>query len=247
MNLSGKAILIAGGSGAIGAAVVRACAGAGARVALTWFAHREPAQALQRQFPDALAVQADGRSPQACMDAVRAAVDRFGRLDGFVHCIGVTGDSLFVQHKEEAWEEMLRVNLLSAVSFCRAAARPMIVQRAGAIVAVSSIAARVPSTGQAAYAATKGATESLVRALAVELGPKGVRANAIAPGRIESPMTASIHQREAGRLLDRIPLRRYGTPQDTAGLAVFLLSDAAAYLTGQVIAVDGGLSLAAKA
>ncbi|HRU06932.1 MAG TPA: SDR family NAD(P)-dependent oxidoreductase, partial [Candidatus Brocadiia bacterium] len=203
MNLNGKAVLVAGGSGAIGAAVVQACAAAGARVAFTWFSREDAAQTLRRQLPDALAVQADGRSPQSCQDAVRAAADRFGRLDGFVHCIGVTGDSLFVRQKEEAWEDLLRVNLLSAVSFCRAAARPMLVQRSGSIVAVTSIAASVPSTGQAAYAATKGAMESLVRALAVEFGPKGIRANAIAPGRIESPMTAALHQREAGRLLDR--------------------------------------------
>ncbi len=220
--------LVTGASGAIGTAV--ACAFAGAGYALGLVYHRNEAGAREA----ARLAEAQGRSsgmqvapelfpcdvrdPKQCGEVVEQTVQRFGRLDVLVNCAGITRDELFVKSRDEDWRELINVNLLGAAAFARAALRVMMRSRSGCIVNVSSIAARVPAPGQAAYAASKGALEALTRALAVETGPKGIRVNAVAPGRIVSPMTEAVHRQEQDRLLERIPLRRYGTPDEVADL-----------------------------
>lgn len=250
MDLKGKRILVTGASGAIGGAIALACGNGGAHVALVAFERLAEAEkraaAIWEMGAKAVVLEGDLRDGGACERVTHEVVERLGGLEGLVNCAGVTRDRLFVRLDDESWRDMVETNLTAALHMSQSAARAMMRRRTGSIVNVSSVAAQVPGPGQAGYAATKGGLEALTRALAVELGPRGVRANAIAPGRIESPMTEEVHAKEGDRLLDRIPLRRYGKPEDVAHLAVFLLSDRAAYLTGQVLTLDGGLSLAAK-
>lgn len=250
MDLKGKRILVTGASGAVGGAVALACGKAGASVALVAFQRLAEAErraaAVWEMGAKAIALEGDLRVEADCERVTLETVERLGGLEGLVNCAGVTRDRLFVRLEESDWRDMVETNLTASLLMCQQAARVMMRRRAGSIVNVSSVAAQVPGRGQAGYAATKGAVDALTRALAVEFGPKGVRANAISPGRIESPMTEQVQAREGDRLLDRIPLRRYGLPEDVAHLAVFLLSDHASYLTGQVLTLDGGLSLAAK-
>ena len=250
MRFEGKVALIAGGSGDIGSAVCRRFVSEGASVLLTYHDRRREAESLVgelREIHGAVhAFPVDARDHASADEGVDHTLELFGKLDTLVNCIGITRDTLLLRTRDEDWAEIAETNLTATFRFSRAAAKPMVRQRWGRIVNISSVAVLAPAPGQASYAASKSGVEGLTRALAVELGPKGVTVNAVAPGRIVSRMTQELHRKEGDRLLSRIPLRRYGEPEQVASVVAFLASEDAAYVTGQVIVTDGGLSLAAK-
>ena len=233
IRLEGRAALCSGGGGGIGRAVGEALLAAGARVA-----------SLDREGhpgPDgALSIGCDLTRP----DEVRLAVDRvvasFGRLDLLVHCAGITRDGSLLRLTDDDWRAVLATNLDSAFYLLRAAGPALRAAGAGSVVLVSSINGARGKAGQANYAASKAGLDALARTAARELGRHGVRVNAVAPGWIETPLTASLPAELRQRALDETALQRLGQPADVAGVVLFLCSDLARHVTGQVLRVDGG-------
>jgi 3-oxoacyl-[acyl-carrier protein] reductase len=252
MRLQGKVALVTGGSRGIGRAIVKAFAAEGAKVAVVYRGSKEAADALvtevQQSGGTAIALQADVSDPAAAQHCVEHIEKELGPVDILVNNAGVIHDDLFVRMEPEHWQTVLQTNLGGTCNFCRAVAYPMMKRRSGRIINVSSIAAEHVNLGQTNYAASKGAINSFTRALAVELASRGVTVNAIAPGFIETDMSAAIRNK-AGDLIEKkmIPMKRIGKPEDVAHVAVFLASSESAYVTGQVLTVDGGLSLGAVA
>ncbi len=249
MKLKDQVALVTGGSRGIGRAIVLAFAAEGARVAFVYRGSGAAAESLVAEVAGqggvALALQADVRDGAAAERCVEHVEEEWGRLDVLVNNAGVVRDELFVQMGPEAWQEVVDTNLGGTYQFCRAVAFPFMRRRRGRIINVSSVAAERAGPGQANYAASKGAINAFTRALAVELASRNVTVNAIAPGLIETDMSAAVLARAGDRVTKAIPLRRLGRPEDVARLAVFLASADAGYITGQVLTVDGGLSLGA--
>lgn len=240
--------LVTGASRGIGRAIaLRLAAQHGAKIFLIYRSQQEAAQAVADEIA-ALGGEAqlhcadlsDAAAADAC---VQACIDRFGRIDVLVNNAGVTADGLLLQMSDEDWLRVIQTNLESVFRLCRAAARPMLMQRHGRIINLSSVSARRPNRGQANYAASKAGIEGFTRALAVELASKKITVNAVAPGIIETEMSARIRGAADKELKAAIPMRRYGQPDEVAALVSFLAAEESAYITGQVIGVDGGIGL----
>lgn len=245
MNLQGKAGIVTGASRGIGRAIAVEFAERGADVALVGRdrAALDETAALAREkragakVPVLLADVTDAAAVDA---AVASAVETLGRLDFAVANAGQTLDALLVRIKPEALDRLMAVNLQSAFYLCNAVSRPMMRQRSGSIVLISSVVGLAGNAGQAAYAATKAGLLGLAKSLAKELGSRNVRVNAVAPGLIETAMTADMPEAARTHFLQNTPLGRSGTPEDVSGVVAFLCSDSAGYVTGQTIVVDGG-------
>jgi 3-oxoacyl-[acyl-carrier protein] reductase len=249
MRLQGKVAIVTGGSRGIGRAIVLAFAKEGARVAVVYKGSQEAAESLVKEVTDgggvAKAYQCDVADVGSVDACVKRVEEELGGVDVLVNNAGVIHDGLFVQLEPEHWNKVIQTNLGGTYNFCRAVTYPMMRKRSGRIINVSSVAATHVNPGQANYAASKGAINSFTRALAVEIAKRGVTVNAIAPGFIETDMSAAVRNK-AGDLIEKmIPMKRVGSPEDVAKVAVFLASADSAYVTGQVITVDGGLSLGA--
>jgi 3-oxoacyl-[acyl-carrier protein] reductase len=252
MRLKEQIALVTGGSRGIGRAIVTAFASEGAKVAFVYRAGKEAADSLVAEVTAAggaiLPLQADVTKPeeaQRCVDAVEKTWG--GPVNILVNNAGIIRDDLFVRLEPEAWNLVLGTNLGGTYNFTRAVAYSMMRQRKGRIINISSIAAEHCNPGQTNYAASKGAINAFTRALAVELASRGVTVNAIAPGFIETDMSEAVRNKAGDLIKKMIPMRRLGQPQDIARAAVFLAGEEAGYLTGQVLTVDGGLSLGAAA
>jgi 3-oxoacyl-[acyl-carrier protein] reductase len=240
-----KVAIITGGSRGIGRAIAIDLASTGSNLVLVGrdrAALDETGTEVARACADARThiVIGDVAEPQTSEDAVRQAVERFGRVDYAIANAGQTLDQLIVRLKTPDIQRTLNVNLVSAFALCGAVARPMMKQRSGSIVLISSIVGLTGNAGQAAYAAAKAGLIALAKSVAKELGSRNVRVNAVAPGFIETAMTASLPPELKTRFLERVPLGRMGTPEDISGAVTFLCSDAARYITGQTLVVDGG-------
>jgi 3-oxoacyl-[acyl-carrier protein] reductase len=245
IDLRGQTALVTGARRGLGQAIAVALARAGARVAINDIADgAHEAQAVAEQIRgdggQALVVAADITDPAQVQAMVEAVLAQAGGLDILINNAGITRDSLLVRMSDDDWRQVIDINLGGAFRCTRAVARHML-KHGGAIVNVSSVVGVMGNAGQANYAASKAGLIGLTKSCARELGPRGVRVNAIAPGFIESAMTQALPPEARARWLSQIPLGRAGTPQEVAAVTVFLASPAAAYVTGQVLCIDGGM------
>jgi 3-oxoacyl-[acyl-carrier protein] reductase len=245
MSLQGKVALVTGGSRGIGEAIVRHLADAGAAVTLcsrTPEAAEKSAALVTARGGQALAVAADVGRPGEADRVVEACLGRFSRLDILVNNAGITRDGLVLRMKDEDWDAVMAVNLSGAFHCARAALRPMLKQKQGGrVISIGSVVASMGNIGQANYVAAKAGLAGLTKALAREVAPRGVTVNCVAPGFIETDMTAGLPDSVKETFRGQIPLGRFGTAEEVAALVGFLASEGAAYITGQVIHVNGGL------
>lgn len=247
MSLTGKIALVTGGSRGIGRAICLELARQGANVAVNYAGNSAAAQetvaACEALGVQAIAIQANVADPQACQDMVKTVLDTFGRIDILVNNAGITRDGLLMTMKEDAWDQVLDTNLKGAFLTMKAVARTMMKQRYGRIVNLSSVVGLHGNAGQVNYAASKAGVIGMTKSLAKELASRGVTVNAVAPGFIDTDMTAALPQAARDALLSTIPTQRLGAAEEVAQAVAFLASDQAAYITGQVLAVDGGMSM----
>ena len=244
--LAGKTALITGATRGIGRAIALRFAAEGADVAFTYRSQHEAAQSLVSEL-EALGVRAKAYTSDAAsfVDAHKVVEDvkeTFGRIDVLVNNAGITKDGLMMRMDEAQWDAVIDTNLKSAFNFIQACTPTMARQRSGSIISMSSVVGVSGNAGQCNYSASKAGLIGLTKSMAKEMGPRGIRANCIAPGFIATDMTGALPENVRQEWEKQIPLRRGGTPEDVAGVAVFLASDLAGYVTGQVVNCCGGMN-----
>ncbi len=247
VSIAGRVAIVTGGARGLGQSICVALAGAGATVVVNGRpGGTDPGKtlaAIQETEGRGHAVIADVAEPEDAEALVRETMDRFGRLDILVNNAGVSEDALLIEMSREAWDRVFIVNVRSAFNCIKAAAPQMIEARMGSIVNISSVVAELGNIGASNYAASKGALNSLTRSAAAELARFGVRVNAIAPGVVETELMTKALARRRDTLSKRIPLKRFARPEEIARAVLFLASDGASYITGEIIRVAGGLGL----
>ena len=247
MSLQGKCALVTGGSRGIGRAVCLELARQGARVAVNYAgnaaAAQETVEACRALGAEAFAIQADVAGAAESEAMVKEVLARFGRLDILVNNAGVTRDGLMLTMKEADWDAVLDTNLKGAFHCMKAVYRPMMKQKYGRIVNLSSIVGLRGNAGQANYAASKAGLTGLTKSLAKELAARNVTVNAVAPGFIDTDMTAALPEKAREAMLSTIPMGRLGQAEDVARAVAFFAGEGAGYVTGQVLCVDGGMAV----
>jgi len=243
INLSGKIALVTGASRGIGAAIAGELAGCGAAVIAAARGENAAgtAAAITTAGGRAEAVSLDVTQPDNVDAVVAAALAKHGRIDILVNNAGIARDQLMLRMKRQDWDAVLEANLTAAYNCSQAVLRSMIKQRGGRIINISSVVGQMGNAGQVNYAASKAGLIGMAKALAREVASRGITVNVIAPGLIETDMTKAISEGSSEKWAAQIPLGRLGTPQDVAWAVCFLASDEAAYITGQVVAVNGGM------
>jgi 3-oxoacyl-[acyl-carrier protein] reductase len=246
LSLEGRVALVTGAGRGIGKAVAQTLAAAGAQVALlsrTETNAQEVAHAIETAGGRALAFGGDVADPSTVETVIEQTLKHWERLDIVVNNAGITRDTLLLRMKDEDWDAVLQTNLKGAFLCSRAALKPMMRQRWGRIVNISSVVGLTGNAGQANYAASKAALIAFTKSVALEMGSRGITCNAVAPGLIETDMTQAMPPQAREYALQRIPVGRFGTPEDIAYGVLYLCSDYAAYITGQVFVIDGGLTV----
>ena len=247
MLLEGKVAVVTGGGRGIGAAIVRRLAQEGAAVVFCDISLDDETERLTREVTEAggkvRALTADVRKYEDAERVVKTAQEELGRVDILINNAGVIRDTLVLTMSAEDWDLVLSVNLTGVYNFSKVAALVMLRQRSGKIINLSSVAGASGGRGQANYAASKGGINSFTRALALELGKRNITVNAVAPGVVTTSLSKTVRTLTKDAIKKMIPLRRYAEPQEIAEVVLFLASPAADYITGQVITVDGGLSI----
>jgi 3-oxoacyl-[acyl-carrier protein] reductase len=247
MELAGQVAVVTGGSRGIGRAIAQTLAAMQAHVIVNYIAHQDAAEETRHSIEtiggEATICGFDVADALGTARAFDAILDDRGRIDILVNNAGVTRDTLVLRMKEEDWQQVLQVNLSGMYHCSKAAIRPMIRQRYGRIINITSIVGIIGNAGQVNYAAAKAGAIGLTKALAREVASRGITVNAVAPGFIETEMTQGLSAQAKADLVRQIPLGRWGTPQDVADCVSFLVSSRASYITGQVIQVNGGLSM----
>ncbi len=247
MAFTDKVAVVTGGSRGIGRAIALRLAAGGAKVVVNYrgneAAANEVVAQIKAQGGEAIAVQADVSQVEEAEALIEAARKAFGRVDILVNNAGTTRDTLIMRMSEEDWDVVLDTNLKGAFNCIKAAARPMMRQRYGRIVNITSVSGLAGNPGQANYASAKAGLIGLTKTVAKELGSRNITCNAVAPGYVPTDLTASLPPELVQQAVERSPLGRAGTPEDIAAAVAFLVSDEAGFITGQVLAVDGGLAL----
>ncbi len=244
--LIGKTALITGASKGIGRGIALKLAQSGANIAFTYLSSVEKGLALVQELEaegiKAKGYQSDASDFKASEDLIQSVLNDFGSLDIVVNNAGITKDNLLMRMTEEHFNEVIRINLNSVFNITKACQRPMLKQRKGSIINITSVVGIKGNAGQANYAASKAGIIGFTKSVALELGSRNIRCNAIAPGFIETEMTDALPPETVKQWRESIPLKRGGTPEDVANAVLFLASDLSAYITGQVISVDGGMN-----
>jgi len=240
--LEGKVAIITGASRGIGKGIAQKFVEQGAKVAFSYLSSEEKAKALEAELGNgSKGFKSDASDFNQAQELVDAVVAEFGTVDIVVNNAGITRDNLLMRMDEEAWDEVMTVNLKSCFNLTKAVMRTMLKARSGSIINMSSVVGVSGNAGQANYSASKAGILGLTKSVAQELGSRSIRCNAIAPGFIETEMTGALDEKMVEEWRAAIPLKRGGTPADVANLTLFLASDMSAYITGQVINVDGGM------
>jgi 3-oxoacyl-[acyl-carrier protein] reductase len=244
-DFEGKVVLVTGGSRGIGRACAEAFGQRGATVVLSYAGNEaaaaEAVKSVEAAGGKAKAVRFDVADPKACAEAVDSVVKEHGRLDVLVNNAGVAIDGLVMRIKDEDWDKQLATNLKGAFALIRAASRPMMKQRSGAIVNLTSVVGEMGNAGQAAYASSKAGLIGLTKSVARELASRNIRVNAVSPGFIDTDMTSKIPPETRAKMVEVVPLARLGAAREVAQAVAFLASDAASYITGEVLKVNGGM------
>jgi 3-oxoacyl-[acyl-carrier protein] reductase len=247
MNLKDRVALVTGGSRGIGRAIVVKLAEAGAKVAFVYHSNQAAADGLITELAgrglEVCGFQGDASQKADADRIVQAVIDKWSKLDILVNNAGIIRDTLIATMSSEQWQQVIDNNLTSVFNFCQAATRPMMSARYGRVINMSSVSADFSNPGQANYAASKAGIEGFSRCMATELAKRGVTVNAVAPGFIETDMTEAVRNAAGDKIKQAIPVKRMGRPDDIAYAVLFLASDEASYITGQVLKVDGGLTL----
>lgn len=240
-RVAGKVAIVTGGSRGIGRAIVEVLAREGARVIFTYRRNQDAAECVA-QHEAVTAVKCDNRD----REAIEATVDRvqrdFGRIDILVNNAGITRNAVLAMESFDDWSKVIEINIHGCYHWARATIRPMLINRSGAILNISSVSGLFGVAGQAAYSASKGAILSFTRTLAAEAGGKGIRVNCLVPGFVQTDMVATIPSPLRRRYKQQILMERFGEAHEIASAALFLVSDEASYITGQTLVVDGGLT-----